>query len=114
MPIPLIIELTVVQPFFQPHAGKSFLLLCFADNTYTESYINTIDDTYTESYISIIGKTIKLQIVSWVPLMTLLLWSAAVGHYHYVDWSAPVQFNIHCFLLVLGALLLWGLFLTIY
>jgi hypothetical protein len=49
-----------------------------------------------------------------VPLTTLLLWSAAVGHYHYVGWSAPVQFNIHCFLSVLGVLLLWGLFLTIY
>ncbi|KAG2746511.1 hypothetical protein P692DRAFT_201867694 [Suillus brevipes Sb2] len=27
--------LTVVQRFFQPHAGKSFLLLRFADDTYS-------------------------------------------------------------------------------
>ncbi|KIK35795.1 hypothetical protein CY34DRAFT_781553 [Suillus luteus UH-Slu-Lm8-n1] len=129
-------ELTIVQLFFQPHAGKYQFLLRFAKDTSTESYISTsmthtqrvisvllsflllrfADDTYTESYISTIGvdfkirtielegKTVKLQIVSWVPLTTLL-WSAVVGHYHYMDWSAPVQFNIHCFLLVLGALL---------
>ncbi|KAG1788184.1 uncharacterized protein HD556DRAFT_1312142 [Suillus plorans] len=35
-------ELTVVEPSFKPGAGKSFLLLRFADDMYTESYISPI------------------------------------------------------------------------
>ena len=42
--------------------GKSCLLLRFADNTYTESYISTIGVDFKVRTIQLDGKTIKLQI----------------------------------------------------
>lgn len=42
--------------------GKSCLLLMFADNTYTESYISTIGVDFKIKTIELDGKTIKLQI----------------------------------------------------
>ena len=46
--------------------GKSCLLLRFADDTYTESYISTIGVDFKIRTIELDGKTIKLQIVSWL------------------------------------------------
>ena len=43
-------------------AGKSCLLLRFADDTYTESYISTIGVDFKSRTIEVDGKTIKLQI----------------------------------------------------
>ena len=42
--------------------GKSCLLLRFADDTYTESYISTIGVDFKSRTIKLDGKTIKLQI----------------------------------------------------
>jgi len=42
--------------------GKSCLLLRFADDTYTESYISTIGVDFKIRTIQLDGKTIKLQI----------------------------------------------------
>ncbi|VEN50634.1 unnamed protein product [Callosobruchus maculatus] len=42
--------------------GKSCLLLRFADDTYTESYISTIGVDFKIRTIDLDGKTIKLQI----------------------------------------------------
>ncbi len=42
--------------------GKSCLLLRFADDTYTESYISTIGVDFKIRTINVDGKTIKLQI----------------------------------------------------
>jgi len=44
--------------------GKSCLLLRFADDTYTESYISTIGVDFKIRTIELDGKTVKLQIVS--------------------------------------------------
>lgn len=46
--------------------GKSCLLLRFADDTYTESYISTIGVDFKIRTIELEGKTVKLQIVSLV------------------------------------------------
>lgn len=43
--------------------GKSCLLLRFADDTYTESYISTIGVDFKIRTIELEGKTVKLQIV---------------------------------------------------
>lgn len=45
--------------------GKSCLLLRFADDTYTESYISTIGVDFKIRTIELDGKTVKLQIVCW-------------------------------------------------
>ena len=42
--------------------GKSCLLLRFADDTYTESYISTIGVDFKIRTIELDGKTIKLQV----------------------------------------------------
>jgi len=42
--------------------GKSCLLLRFADDTYTESYISTIGVDFKIRTVELHGKTIKLQI----------------------------------------------------
>ncbi|KAF9170045.1 GTP-binding protein of the rab, partial [Mortierella sp. AD010] len=44
--------------------GKSCLLLRFADDTYTESYISTIGVDFKIRTIELEGKTVKLQIVN--------------------------------------------------
>lgn len=54
--------------------GKSCLLLRFADDTYTESYISTIGVDFKIRTIELDGKTIKLQIVS-------NLWTKSLKHY---------------------------------
>ena len=46
---------------------QSCLLLRFADDTYTESYISTIGVDFKIRTIELEGKTVKLQIVSGVP-----------------------------------------------
>ena len=43
--------------------SKSCLLLRFADDTYTESYISTIGVDFKIRTIELEGKTVKLQIV---------------------------------------------------
>jgi len=50
--------------------GKSCLLLRFADDTYTESYISTIGVDFKIRTIELDGKTVKLQIVR-LPFATL-------------------------------------------
>lgn len=47
--------------------GKSCLLLRFADDTYTESYISTIGVDFKIRTIELDGKTVKLQIVRICP-----------------------------------------------
>ena len=49
--------------------GKSCLLLRFADDTYTESYISTIGVDFKIRTIELEGKTVKLQIVSTSPII---------------------------------------------
>lgn len=44
---------------------QSCLLLRFADDTYTESYISTIGVDFKIRTIELEGKTVKLQIVSF-------------------------------------------------
>ena len=44
--------------------GKSCLLLRFADDTYTESYISTIGVDFKIRTIELDGKTIKLQVIT--------------------------------------------------
>lgn len=51
--------------------GKSCLLLRFADDTYTESYISTIGVDFKIRTIELEGKTVKLQIVYAIPLALL-------------------------------------------
>lgn len=46
------------------HLSQSCLLLRFADDTYTESYISTIGVDFKIRTIELEGKTVKLQIVS--------------------------------------------------
>lgn len=46
--------------------NQSCLLLRFADDTYTESYISTIGVDFKIRTIELEGKTVKLQIVSGV------------------------------------------------
>lgn len=48
--------------------GKSCLLLRFADDTYTESYISTIGVDFKIRTIELDGKTVKLQIVRIDPI----------------------------------------------
>lgn len=43
--------------------GKSCLLLRFADDTYTESFISTIGVDFKIRTIELEGRTVKLQIV---------------------------------------------------
>jgi hypothetical protein len=61
--------------------GKSCLLLRFADDTYTESYISTIGVDFKIRTIELEGKTVKLQIVSFVQSWTVVL-------AHVMEWKA--------------------------
>ncbi|CAE7228277.1 unnamed protein product [Rhizoctonia solani] len=62
--------------------GKSCLLLRFADDTYTESYISTIGVDFKIRTIELEGKTVKLQIVRvWFPSRGILSW----------DWDTAGQ-----------------------
>ncbi len=54
--------------------GKSCLLLRFADDTYTESYISTIGVDFKIRTIELEGKTVKLQIVSSSYIMQRRCW----------------------------------------
>src|SRR5258708_33995389 len=60
--------------------GKSCLLLRFADDTYTESYISTIGVDFKIRTIELEGKTVKLQIVCTSPIKisSLLVRESAV------------------------------------
>jgi len=59
---------------------QSCLLLRFADDTYTESYISTIGVDFKIRTIELEGKTVKLQIVSWPPIpRPLLSWHVILG-----------------------------------
>ena len=49
--------------------GKSCLLLRFADDAFTESYISTIGPDFKIRTIELEGKTVKLQIVSTSPIL---------------------------------------------
>lgn len=51
--------------------GKSCLLLRFADDTYTESYISTIGVDFKIRTIELEGKTVKLQIVRISSVFTM-------------------------------------------
>jgi Ras-related protein Rab-1A len=53
--------------------GKSCLLLRFADDTYTESYISTIGVDFKIRTIQVEGKTIKLQVITFVFYLTFFL-----------------------------------------
>jgi len=75
--------------------GKSCLLLRFADDTYTESYISTIGVDFKIRTIELDGKTVKLQIVrsteSYRIKAHIRLTASIVGHgrpralpYHYL------------------------------
>lgn len=55
---------------------QSCLLLRFADDTYTESYISTIGVDFKIRTIELEGKTVKLQIVR-----VLLIWLVIVGRH---------------------------------
>ena len=63
------------SPFYQQRSltllKQSCLLLRFADDTYTESYISTIGVDFKIRTIELEGKTVKLQIVRlfFVPLL---------------------------------------------
>lgn len=59
--------------------GKSCLLLRFADDTYTESYISTIGVDFKIRTIELEGKTVKLQIVR---ILILFLFFNFGGHYY--------------------------------
>ncbi|KAG2521206.1 hypothetical protein JM18_006222, partial [Phytophthora kernoviae] len=56
--------------------GKSCLLLRFADDAFTESYITTIGVDFRFRTVKIDNKTVKLQIVRDVPV-TRVLWDTA-------------------------------------
>lgn len=87
--------------------GKSCLLLRFADDTYTESYISTIGVDFKIRTIELEGKTVKLQIwyVRYNPLFTLLfaglyfiLPRLLISCWQGYSWSGKVQ-DHHFFLL---------------
>lgn len=70
--------------------GKSCLLLRFADDTYTESYISTIGVDFKIRTIELEGKTVKLQIVRYfssevLELAFRPLFPLLVGHSWYED-----------------------------
>lgn len=79
--------------------GKSCLLLRFADDTYTESYISTIGVDFKIRTIDLDGKTIKLQIVSLNVLsvshcVTLTLWPTSGTQLDKRDFAQSPQATI--------------------
>jgi hypothetical protein len=72
--------------------GKSCLLLRFADDTYTESYISTIGVDFKIRTIELDGKTVKLQIVRTRPIPKAHAWlcvSHADARFHAVGHRGP-------------------------
>src|SRR3954453_3815928 len=65
--------------------GKSCLLLRFADDTYTESYISTIGVDFKIRTIELDGKTVKLQIVSFAPIPARL--------FRFSLWNSGMRFS---------------------
>lgn len=76
---------------------QSCLLLRFADDTYTESYISTIGVDFKIRTIELEGKTVKLQIVSILPTWKALVCMGAQAGYMTVcalgKWCTP---SPHC------------------
>jgi hypothetical protein len=70
---------------------QSCLLLRFADDTYTESYISTIGVDFKIRTIELEGKTVKLQIVS-AQSSAFFLGAPASWHRH--RCSAPSLFGL--------------------
>jgi Ras family len=72
--------------------GKSCLLLRFADDTYTESYISTIGVDFKIRTIELEGRTVKLQIVSHFfnsrPRPFEAAGEAQLGWYACIRWPA--------------------------
>jgi hypothetical protein len=67
------------------HAFQSCLLLRFADDTYTESYISTIGVDFKIRTIELEGKTVKLQIVCLIYSLEIAYpYRQPVGHCGYV------------------------------
>ena len=65
------IHLAPLAPPLTDTAFQSCLLLRFADDTYTESYISTIGVDFKIRTIELEGKTVKLQIVSLRPFVAV-------------------------------------------
>ncbi len=77
--------------------GKSCLLLRFADDTYTESYISTIGVDFKIRTIELDGKTIKLQIWDTGRSQNFCFYSVFVCHCFAVEVdSVPVPFESFC------------------
>ena len=78
--------------------GKSCLLLRFADDTYTESYISTIGVDFKIRTIELEGKTVKLQIVRPLSLslsLSLCVYPASLpstdARLHRPQWDTAGQ-----------------------
>lgn len=64
----------LISPLYLTIYFQSCLLLRFADDTYTESYISTIGVDFKIRTIELEGKTVKLQIVSRMFYLTPFSW----------------------------------------
>jgi len=62
----------------------------FADDQWQESYISTIGVDFKIRTIELEGKTVKLQIVSWVPFHI---------HLEYSKYSSKVPCALDCFMI---------------
>ena len=65
------------------------MLLRFADDTYTESYISTIGVDFKIRTIELEGKTVKLQIVSHF-IRAVLVWFGRLSAAYTGDWRGLV------------------------
>lgn len=74
--------------------GKSCLLLRFADDTYTESYISTIGVDFKIRTVELDGKTIKLQIVSFVHVLIVCCYCRHIFVSIYICIYIPFLSNI--------------------
>uniref|UniRef100_A0A8C7Z4Q7 RAB1A, member RAS oncogene family b n=1 Tax=Oryzias sinensis TaxID=183150 RepID=A0A8C7Z4Q7_9TELE len=74
--------------------GKSCLLLRFADDTYTESYISTIGVDFKIRTIELDGKTIKLQI--WDTAGQERFRTITSSYYRGAHGIIVVMYNVGC------------------